>query len=68
MTGKRDIACPSCGLFMRRIYIQQMLHLEDDKRKSKWVPIGYACLKCKSIIWDEEPLAKIMIGGNIVAG
>jgi len=45
-----------------------MLHLEDDKRKSKWVPIGYACLKCKSIIWDEEPLAKIMIGGNIVAG
>jgi len=55
MTGKRDTMCPACGILMRRLYLQQVRYKEDGTRTSRFIPVGHGCLKCKSVIWDEEP-------------
>ena len=41
----------ACGLYMKRVYIQQGETIEG-KRRSGMKPIGYVCLLCREIEFD----------------
>ncbi|MFQ6064249.1 MAG: hypothetical protein ACE5L6_02120 [Candidatus Bathyarchaeia archaeon] len=51
---RRDVACPQCGLYMRRCYIQQQYTPSTGKRGYRKVPIGYVCVRCEVITLDEN--------------
>ena len=52
--------CPRCGQVMRRLYVSRYVerdvraYLGGSRRRSRRsVPVGWACLRCRLVVWDE---------------